>query len=186
MKPSLRGRGRLLLHPFQVAGVLRGHAEGRHHDGHRAARNLYGAIIVLAVLVTAEGHAAGPLATAIVLAVTVAIVLGMDAYADVIALEITLRRSLTRAERVTRLRELLVVTFAAEAPLLFFVLAGVGLVSEEFAFTLAKGTTLALLFGYGYLARRLAGRSIGAAVRAGVVVAGVGLALAFGKGYVHF
>jgi hypothetical protein len=174
-----------LLHPLQVAGVLQAHAEGRHRDGHRAARNLYGAIIVLAVLVTAEGNPAGPFVTAIVLALTVAVVLGMDAYADVIALEITLRRPLTGAERIARLRDLVVVTFAAEAPLLFFVLAGVGLVSEEFAFTLAKGTTLALLFGYGFLARRLAGRSFGAAVSAGLVVAGIGLALAFGKGYVH-
>lgn len=185
-RPSLQGRGRLLLHPFHVADVLRAHAEGTHHDGHRASRNLYGAIIVLAVLVTAEGHAAGPFATAIVLAVTVAIVLGMDAYADVIALEITLRRPLTGAERLARLRDLLVVTSAAEAPLLFFVLAGIGLLSEEFAFTLAKGTTLALLFAYGFLARRLAGRSTGAAIRAGLVVAGIGLVLAFGKGYVHF
>jgi hypothetical protein len=150
------------------------------------ARNLYGAIIVLAVLITAESHAPGPLETAVVLAVTVGVVLGMEVYADAIAQEIVLRRPLSGSERLDAMRDLLALTGAAEWPLLFFVLAAVGVIPEDLAFTLAKGATVALLFGYGFLARRLAGRSLGEAVRTGVTVAGVGLVLALGKGYVHF
>lgn len=150
------------------------------------ARNLYGAIIVLAVLITAESHAPGPLETAVVLAITVAVVLGMETYADVISREIILRRPLTTAERLGALRELLVMTGAAEGPLVFFVLAAAGLISEDLAFTLAKGVTIALLFAYGFLARRLAGRSRGESVRTGLTVVAIGLGLAIGKGYVHF
>lgn len=162
-------------------------AKGHHHlDARQMARHLYGAIIVLAVLITAESHAPGPLETAVVLAVTVLVVLGMESYADVISREITLRRPLTGAERTGAIRELLVMTGSAEWPLMFFVLAAAGLISEDLAFTLAKTTTLALLFGYGLLARRLAGRSWAEAVRTGLTVTGVGLVLALGKGYVHF
>ena len=175
------------LRPWLFAHVLRGHhAPSRHRDGRSTARSLYGAIIVLAVLITAEGHADGPFAAAVGLAVTVAVVLGMETYADVIGQEIALHRPLTPAERTEAFRSLVVVTGSAEAPLLFLVLAGVGLISEDLAFTLAKTATVALLFAYGFLARRLAGRGVREAARTGLTVAGIGLLLAVGKGYVHF
>jgi hypothetical protein len=159
-------------------------AEGQH-EGRVVAGHLYGAIIVLAVLITANDHTPHPYKAAAVLAVTVAVLLGMETYAEVIAREITLRRTLTGSERITAIKELLAVTGAAELPLVFLVMAGVGWISIEAAFHLAQSVTIALLFYYGYLARRLAGRRAGQAVAAGAAVSVIGLALALGKGYVH-
>jgi hypothetical protein len=159
-------------------------ADGR--TGRSVTRSLYGAIIVLAVLVTADHHAPGPAAAAVGLALTVAVVLGMEAYADVIGQEVELRRSLTRQERAEVLRSLLVVTGSAEAPLVFLVAAAFGLIPTDLAFTLAEALTLALMFAYGYHARRLEGLTVGAAVRTGLTVTGVGLLLSLGKGYIHF
>lgn len=147
---------------------------------------MYGAIIVLAVLITARDYEARPFKAAAVLAVTVAVLLGMETYADVIGREVTLRRPLTHAERLAAARELLTVTGAAELPLLFLVLAGFDVVTPRLGFQLATGATLAELFYYGYLARRLAGRPLRHAVLTGLLVAGIGVALAIGKGYVHF
>lgn len=167
---------------------LRGHyaMADRSHSARVIAQRLYGAIIVLAVLITGDDHSTRPLEAAIILGVTVAVLLGMEGYADVIARELKLHRSLTNTERVAAVQELLAVTVAAEAPLLFLVLAAAGVVSTELAFTLAKAATLGLLFHYGYVARRLAGVPPGRATAAGLAIAGIGAALAIGKGYVHF
>lgn len=174
--PDRSLRQRLLLH----AGV-----KSRRSEGRRVAHHLYGTIIVLAVLVTADQKGTQPLYTAIVLALTVAVLLGMEAYADVVSREVELRRPLTRAERVGVVRELLGVMAGAEAPLVFLLVAAVGLLSVETAFALAEATTLASLFFYGYQGRSLAGRSRRESLLAGAVVAGIGLVLALGKGYIH-
>lgn len=80
MKTSARDGTRLLLHPFHFfRPVLRAQTvSGAHHDGCRAARNLYGVIIAPVVLITAGGQAPGPFETAIVLSVTVGVVLSME------------------------------------------------------------------------------------------------------------
>jgi hypothetical protein len=122
----------------------------------------------------------------VVLSVTVAVLLGMEGYADVIAQEMMLHRPLSSAERAKAIKELVAVTAAAEAPLLFLVLAGIGLLSIETAFTLAEAATLTLLYHYGYVGRRLAGAPLHRAAASGLVVAAIGAALAIGKGYVHF
>lgn len=149
------------------------------------ARHLYGAILVLAVLLPARDHASRPLVIAVVLAVTVLVLLGMEAYAEVVAQEIILRRPLSRDERVAAVRQLFSLAAAAELPLVFLLLAGFGVVSLRAGFRLAEAATLALLFYYGYLARRLAGRPTHQAIRSGVVVLAIGLVLAVGKGFVH-
>lgn len=64
-------------------------------------------------------------------------------------------------------------------------LAGFDVVTARVGFLLATGATVAELFYYGYLARRLAGRRPRHAVLTGLSVAGIGIALAIGKGYVH-
>lgn len=169
-------RRRLLQH----AGVA-----SRRGGARRTAHHLYGTIIVLAVLVTADSKDAEPLHAAVVLAVTVAVLLAMEAYAETIGHEIELQRTLTGAERLDALRELAGVTAAAEAPLVFLLLAAAHLLSVETAFALAEVTTVGSLFFYGYLARRQTGAGRRRSLLAGAVVAGIGLALAVGKGFVH-
>ncbi len=176
--------------PHREGGVRRWLAERylrRHRrPGARAAsRHLYGAIIVLAVLVTADTHQPHPFEAAAVLAGTVAVLLGMETYADVVAQEISLQRRLTKDERLDALRDLRDVTLAAEVPLTFLVLAGLGTISDSLGFFLAKAATIALLFYYGFVARRLAGLSRRSALSGGVAVAGIGLVLAVAKGSIH-
>src|SRR6185312_3004270 len=151
-----------------------GHGE---HDGERVARHLYGAIIVLAVLVTADDHPNDPLEVAIVLAATIAILLGMEAYADILGREVDLRRPLAARERYAAARELIGVTGSVELPLGFLLLAGFGLISTGLAFLLAKASTLVVLFAYGYLAREQAGRSVLESFLTGLTVAGIGTLL---------
>lgn len=175
-------RRRLIRHlfPYRYAEV------GDPEQAKTVARHLYGAILVLGVLLSARDHASRPLVIAVVLAVTVLVLLGMEAYAEVVAQEIMLRRPLTGDERVAAVRQLFALVAAAEIPLLFLLLAGTGVVSLRVGFRLAEAATLSLLFYYGYLARRLAGRPTHQAVRSGLGVLAIGLALAVGKGFVHF
>ncbi len=167
-----------LLRPHLLGG-------GGHTEGHYAARSVYGAILVLALLLTLQQHPPGPFHAALLVAGTILAVLGAEAYADLLGMEIDAGRPSTRAQRRAKLHELGVVTGAAEGPVLVLVLAGFGLLDEELAFQLAVWITIGLLFLAGFLARRLAGRSMWSSVRSGAVVGGLGVALAIFKLFVH-
>ena len=149
------------------------------------AGHLYGAIIVLAVLIPANDESHHPYKVAAVVAVTVGVLLIMEAFAEVIGREIALHRTLSRAEHLHVARRFVSVTSAAEAPLVFLVLAGLGVVSLRAGFRLAEAATLALLFHYALLAGRLAGRSTRWSAGRALVAVALGLALAVLKSYAH-
>ncbi|MGH8939008.1 MAG: hypothetical protein ACRDV2_06625, partial [Actinomycetes bacterium] len=167
--------------------LLRPHLLGgrRHSDGHYAARSVYGAIVVLAMLLALEEHPPGPLQAALVVAGTVLAVLVAEAYAELLGLEVGLGRPASRAERRAKLRDLGVMTIAAEGPVLVFVLAGLGLIDEDRAFRLAVWITIGMLFLEGFLARRMAGRSLPESLRSACAVGGIGIALAVFKHFAH-
>jgi hypothetical protein len=154
-------------------------------DTGAVAGHLYGAIIVLAVLLPASDLDHGPIKVAAVLATTVGVLLGMEAFAEAVAQEVALRRALTQAERMGVVRRFLSVTSAAEAPLVFLLLAALDILSMRAAFRLAEAATLALIFYYGFEAGRLAGRPKRTSITRALGVVGVGAALAIGKGYIH-
>ena len=149
------------------------------------AGHLNGAIIVLAVLIPANEESHHPFKVAAVVAVTVGVLLVMEAFADVIAREIALQRTLTRTERVQVARRFVSVTSAAEAPLVFLVLAGLGLISLRAGFRLAEAATLALLFYYAFIAGRLAGRSARWSASRALAAVALGIGLAVLKSYAH-
>jgi hypothetical protein len=158
---------------------------GDHSLGHYAARSVYGAILVLAMLLALQHHPTGPFHAALLIAGTVLAVLAAEAYADLLGLEIDSGGLSTREQRREKLRDLAVVTGAAEGPVLVLVLAGLGLIGEDRAFRLAVGITVALLFVAGFLARWLAGRSLWTSVQSSLVAGGLGVALAIFKHFVH-
>jgi hypothetical protein len=158
---------------------------GEHSMGHYAARSVYGAILVLALLLALQQHPPGPFHAAILVAGTILAVLAAEAYADLLGAEVDVGRPPSRAERREKIRELAVVTGAAEGPVLMLVLAGLGLIDTELAFRLAVGITIGLLFLVGFLARWLAGRSLAASLQSSFLIGGLGVALAVLKHFAH-
>jgi hypothetical protein len=154
-------------------------------NGRYAARSVYGSVVVLAVLMTLQDHPPPPVEAALVVAGTVLSVLAAEAYSDQLGREIELQRRLTGAERRALLRDLGVITIAAEGPVLVLLLAALGVVSEDHAFDIAIWLTIVLMGVDGFLARRLAGFPTRACVVGGLVVGGVGVALAVFKSFVH-
>jgi hypothetical protein len=157
----------------------------RRVEGQFAARSIYGSILVLALLLAMENHPPPPLQAAIAVAGTVLAVLSAEAYAENLGAELTLGRRLTREERRARFRELGAMTVSAELPVGFLLLAAAGVLDQETAFRLARWSTLALLLGGGYLARRLGGTSRLSAAWSGLLVFGVGVLISVLKAWLH-
>ena len=156
-----------------------------HGDGHLAARGVYGAIVVLALLLAMKDHPPGPWAAAGLVTVSVLAVLAAELYAELLGLEIDLGRAATRAEQRAKLHELGPITLSAEAPVAVLVLSGLGLVHEDRAFDLAVVLTIALITVDGFLARRLAGRTVAESLRSAVFLGSIGIALAVVKQLSH-
>ena len=176
-------------HPAErrLPRILRPHlfpARG-HRDGHLAARGVYGAIVVLALLLAMKDHPPGPWAAALLVTVSVLAVLAAELYAELLGLEIDLGRAATRAEQRAKLHELGPITLSAEAPVAVLVLAGLGLIDEDRAFDVAVVVTIALIMVDGFLARRLAGRTVAESLRSAVLLGSIGVALAVVKQISH-
>lgn len=167
--------------------LLRPGGFGRHHpsEGQLAARSTYGAIVVLALLVTMSDHPPGPMRAALMVAGSVLTVLAAEVYAEVLGMEVDLGRTATRGELRNELRKFAPITLAAEAPVVVLLLSGVGLLAEDLAFRLAIWLTVGLITAEGYLARRLAGRSVPASLRSACVLGGLGVLLAVAKQLPH-
>ena len=156
-----------------------------HGDGHLAARGVYGAIVVLALLLAMKEHPPGPWAAAGLITVSVLAVLAAELYAELLGLEIDLGRAATRAEQRAKLHELGPITLSAEAPVAVLVLSGLGVIDEDRAFDLAVIVTIALITVDGFLARRLAGRTTAESLRSAVFLGSIGVALAVVKQISH-
>lgn len=176
----LSRRLRVLLRPH----FFRAPAD-RAAEGHLAARSVYGAIVVFAILLGMKDHHPGPFQSALFVAGAVLGILAAETYAEVLGLEIDLKRTLSREERLESLRRLAMMTVAAEAPVLFLLLAALGLIGEQLAFALARWAALVLLVVYGYLARRASARSRWSALVSGAAVGSVGVLLALLKSFIH-
>jgi hypothetical protein len=156
------------------------------HLGSRdVARVIYGAIIGLAFVVALEQHppTTGQTVGAIV---ATALAVGLaEMYSEFVGAEARERRRIGRAEVRVLAADALAVTFGAGFPAVFFVLAAVGALELDTAFTLAKWTGLALIGGYAYLAARLAGSGTGAGVLHALALVAVGGALIALKALLH-
>lgn len=169
-----------------ITAVSRLRATVEDHLGSRdVARVIYGSIIGLALVVAFEEHPPAPGVVAVSVA-GAALAVGLaEAYSEIVGTEARTRRPVRGAGVRVLLIDAAAVTFGAGFPALFFVLAAVGAIDTDLAFTLSKWTGLGLISVYGFLAARLSGSGLGGALLHAAAVGGVGGALIALKALVH-
>jgi hypothetical protein len=156
-----------------------------HLASQQVARVIYGSIIGLALVVVLEAHPPGAgAALASMLATALAVGLA-ELYSEIVGTETRARRRVARREVVHLLRDVGAVTFGIAFPGIFFLLAALGAIELDTAFTVAKWSGLGLIGGYGFCAARLAGAGLAASFLQALVVAGIGGLLIAIKALVH-
>jgi hypothetical protein len=156
-----------------------------HLGSRQVARVVYGAIIGLALIVALEKHppAAG---TMIASLMGTAVAVGLaELYAEIVGIE-TSERHRIRRDQLGELRDdSLAVAFGVAFPAVFFLLAALGAIELDTAFTLAKWTGLGLIGFYGFVAARYGGAPVSRALALGAGAAAIGAALIAFKALVH-
>jgi hypothetical protein len=161
----------------------------RFFDSHLAssqvARVVYGAIIGLALVVALEAHPPTPGAMVATLLGTGLAVGLAEVYSETLGAEVRTRRRLERAHLRAIWTDTLAVAFGIGFPAVFFVLAAAGAVEVDTAFDLAKWSGLGLIALYGFLAARLSGAPLTAALVKSGAVTSIGAFLIVLKALVH-
>ena len=134
----------------------------------RARHAVYGSVIVLAVIVALDdtGVETREVIGSIVGAAFATVL--AEVYADYLQRTIHDARHPTAAERAMALRDAAWGFFAAILPVVFFILAAAGAISQDAAFTGAVWTGIGVVGFYAFLANRVAGLSLLSSVLAGV------------------
>jgi hypothetical protein len=146
-----------------------------HLGSRQVSRVLYGSIIGLALVLALQAHppAAGTVAASL-LATAVAVGLA-ELYSEYVGTETRTRTRVDRAQFGEIWDEVVAVVLGIAFPAVFFLLAAIGLIERDAAFTIAKWSGLGLITAYGYAAARLTGagvaRSIFRASIAGLIAA---------------
>ncbi len=149
-----------------------------------ARHAVYGSVIVLAVIIALDDTSVRAReAIASVLGAAVATVLA-ELYGDYLAETIRERRRPTPAERAEAVRSALAGLLAAILPVIFFVLAGFGVVELPTAFEVAVWTGVGVVGFYAFVANRVGGMSVGRSVGAGVLFTLLGAVLVLIKALV--
>lgn len=156
-----------------------------HLASNQVARVVYGAIIGLALVVALEAHP--PPAGAVVaslLGTALAVALA-EVYSETLGAEVRTHARVER-ERVRGIwTDTLAVGFGVAFPAVFFVLAAAGAMRVDTAFDAAKWSGLGLIAVYGFLAARLSGAALPAALVKSAAVALIGAFLIALKALVH-
>jgi hypothetical protein len=156
-----------------------------HLGSRQVAGVVYGAIIGLALVVALESHPPGPgFMVGWLLGTAVAVGLA-ELYSEVVGAETSTRHRVTHPDFMHMLEDALAVAFGVAFPAVFFLLALLGLLAVESAFTLAKWTGLGLIGFYGFWAARFAGTPTSRALLQALLVALVGAALIALKALLH-
>jgi hypothetical protein len=156
-----------------------------HLGSNQVARVIYGAIIGLAVVVALEHHppTAGVM-VGTVLGTAVAVGLA-ELYAEVIGAEVRTRHRVEREHFGEIAIDVGAVVLGVGFPAVFFLLAAVGVMEVESAFTFAKWSGLGLIGFYGFAAARLAGAKLTTALIQATAVALIGAFLIVLKALIH-
>jgi hypothetical protein len=156
-----------------------------HLASNQVARVVYGAIIGLALVVALEAHPPAPGAMiATLLGTGVAVGLA-EVYSETLGAEVRTRRRVERTHLRAIWTDTLAVAFGIGFPAVFFVLAAVDVIEVDTAFDLAKWSGLGLIALYGFLAARLSGARMSAALLKSGAVASIGAFLIVLKALVH-
>ena len=108
-----------------------------------------------------------------------------ELYAEVIGSETRTRHRVERGELREMADDAVAVGFGIAFPAVFFVLAMIGVLELETAFTISRWSGLGLIGFYAYLAGRLAGESRRRALLQAAAVAAVGGMLIAIKALLH-
>jgi len=146
-----------------------------HLGSRQVARVLYGSIIGLALVVALEAHPPSSAAiTASLLATAIAVGLA-ELYSEYVGTETRTHARVDRRQLGVIFDEVLAVAAGIAFPAIFFVLAALGVLDRDAAFTIAKWSGLGLITAYGFVAARVTGagfvHSIYRASIAGVIAA---------------
>ena len=129
----------------------------QHLGSRQVGRVVYGSIIGMALVVAIEGHPPRAWVMAVWLLGTALAVGLAEVYSEVVGHETSTRQPVTRREVGHMAEDAIAVGFGVAFPAVFFVLAALGVIDIERAFTIAKWTGLGLIGFYGYWAARFAG-----------------------------
>lgn len=146
---------------------------------------IYGAIMVLSILIAAGHHPQAPFETAAVLFGSVFAITLAKAFAELMS------QALNTGERITRISWRKAWTHSAPTlavanfPTLFFVLAGLGWFSVDVASTLSQVTAILLLAVLGARAGWVIDRKASSSVLGGLFSGSIGLGLAVLKYLIH-
>jgi hypothetical protein len=172
--PTIAGMGRPLSTRVQA-----------HLGSQQVAKVVYGSIIGLALVVALEAHPPSS-AGVVVLLLGTAVAVGLaEVYSEVVGIETSRRRKVTRGEWAHLLEEAGAVAFGVAFPAVFFGLAALHVLEQGTAFSVAKWSGLGLIGFYGFWAARFSGKAPHHAVLRGVLVALVGAGLVLLKSLVH-
>jgi hypothetical protein len=167
-----------------VIGEMRQRIEA-HLETRQVGRVIYGAIIGLAVVVVMESHPPRPALVAGTLVATGVAVGLAELYSEAVGTETRMHRRVRRRELAEMLDDAIAVFFGVSLPATFFLLAAIGILEEDTAFTVAKWSGVGLIGFYGYAAASLAGAGIGTRVLQAIAAALIGTILIAFKALVH-
>lgn len=188
----------------QAAEQSADHADDRHDDaaaswhhapvrhlvdprlqGERARHAVYDLVVLLSVLVALQQSSTPAHRVGAYLVLTLLGVAFAEIYAGFVARTLTDRRTPTRAETMDVLGEVLGGLVLAGIPLLWLLLAAVGVVARDTALEAALWTGLVLLTLYAVVGARAARLTLGQSMAWGLSVGLVGLMLVTIKALLH-
>ena len=150
-----------------------------------ARHAVYGSVIVLAVMIALDDTSVRPgEAAASVIGAALATVLA-ELYADYLAGMIEAGRAPHGAELRESFRNAAVGLCAAILPVIFFILAGLGVMDTSTAFDAAVWTGVGVVGFYAFVANRLGGMAIPRSLFAGFAFTVLGTVLVLLKALVH-
>jgi hypothetical protein len=156
-----------------------------HLGSRQVSRVIYGSIIGLALVVGLEAHPP-PTAAAIASLLATAVAVGLaELYSEIVGTETRTRHRVPREQLGHILDDVFAVAFGIAFPSVFFLLAALGLLELDTAFTLAKWSGLGLIGAYGFVAARFAGAGVWPALLQALAVAAIGALLIAVKALVH-
>jgi hypothetical protein len=157
----------------------------QHLGSRQVGKVVYGSIIGLALIVALDSHPPEPGVMAIWLLGTAVAVGLAEVYSEIVGTETNTRRRVTRHDVGHIVEDAVAVGYGVAFPAVFFVIAALGLLGVETAFSIAKWTGLGLIGFYGYWAARFAGATSRGALVKGLIVALIGAGLIGLKSLVH-
>jgi hypothetical protein len=157
----------------------------KHLGSRQVSKVVYGSIIGLALVVAIESHPPKPWVMAVWLVGTALAVGLAEVYSEIVGTETSTRQPVTRRDVGHMVEDAVAVGFGVAFPAVFFVLAALGLVEVEAAFSIAKWSGLGLIGFYGYWAARFAGAPAHRALFKGALAALIGAGLILLKSLVH-